>query len=686
MLKRKTPKITQEYSASRFRDSMTAASNMSCILHIALSIFYFIIEVPEMLIYNVFGFFLFLALRQLFKANWIKTPFILGSLNVVLGICLADYFIGWEANFNIYLILLPASILIYSGWKIWETSLYLTILAAIYLSLFLLLSNSSPVYAINSEILKYLSIANTVAAISILLVILGHLNSSIILMTKKLEDKNTQLEHQRDELDQKVIERTTKLRQLNKNLVENESKFSAFFENGAIGMLILNQDGTFDSINEALYNILGFNFERKELRDAYYFDIIMPDKNNLGEFSFETILNKDTNFTSQYKGKNNNTIWANTTISSVTNNKGEIINLMILIEDLTDARIIEQERNRLFNNSKDLICVINSLGKIESANPAFLNTLGHKEEKLASIGWTTLIHPDDLELSLKNLDTIMLSDAGLNFENRYLCASNDYKWLSWNIVQDVDTSKIFAVARDITNQMIDRKTLENANADLKQFAYIATHDLKVPVDNILGCYNILLHDIENHSDKTKLIMPWIKKSLDQASSIISQLIQLEKAGVDYQDQESLQLEDTIQHVLNYFSAKITSINAEIVTDFSACDTLYYSKSTFNSIAQNLISNALKYHSPDRRCRITIKTKLENEFFCFSIEDNGVGIDLENQRKKLFGLFQRISTIQDGSGLGLYMIKKLIENNGGRIDVESQVGKGSVFYVYIKAHQ
>ena len=104
MLKRKTPKITQEYSASRFRDSMTAASNMSCILHIALSIFYFIIDVPEMVIYNVFGFFLFLALRQLFKANWIKTPFILGSLNVVLGICLADYFIGWEANFNIYLI------------------------------------------------------------------------------------------------------------------------------------------------------------------------------------------------------------------------------------------------------------------------------------------------------------------------------------------------------------------------------------------------------------------------------------------------------------------------------------------------------------------------------------------------------------------------------------------------------
>lgn len=637
-----------------------------------------------MLIYNVFGFFLFLALRQLFKANWIKTPFILGSLNVVLGICLADYFIGWEANFNIYLILLPASILIYTGWKLWETSLYLTILTAIYLSLFLSLSNSSPVYPINTEILKYLSIANTVNTIIILLVILGHLNSSIILMTKKLEDKNTQLEHQKDELDQKVIERTKELRQLNKNLVENESRFSAFFENGAIGMLILNQDGTFNTINEALYNILGFNFERQELHDACYFDILIDDKNKLGEFSFETILkNKDKAFTSQYKGENNNTIWANTTISSVTNNKGEVVNLMILIEDLTDARIIEQERNRMFNNSKDLICVINALGIIENANPAFFNTLGHKEEKLASIEWTTLIHPDDLELSLENLNTIALSDVGLSFENRYLCASKDYKWLSWNLVQDVDTSKIFAIARDITNQVTDRKTLENANADLKQFAYIATHDLKVPVDNILGCYNILSHDIENHSDKTKLIMPWIKKSLDQASSIISQLIQLEKAGVDYQDQEPLQLEDTIQHVLDYFSAKITSINAEIVTDFSACKTIYYSKSAFNSIAQNLISNALKYHSPDRRCRITIKAKQVNEFFCFSIEDNGVGIDLENQRKKLFGLFQRISTTKDGSGLGLYMIKKLIENNGGRIDVESQVGKGSVFKVYIK---
>ena len=237
---------------------------------------------------------------------------------------------------------------------------------------------------------------------------------------------------------------------------------------------------------------------------------------------------------------------------------------------------------------------------------------------------------------------------------------------------------------ELDKKVIERtKTLENANSDLRQFTYIATHDLKVPIDNISGCYNILLHDNENASDKTKLIMPWIKKSLDQASLIISQLIQLEKSGTDHIGHESINLEEATQQIINCFSTKVKSLNADIVTDFSDCETLNYSKGAFNSIAQNLISNALKYHSPDRRCKITIKSKRTNEFLCFSVEDNGLGIDLEVHQKRLFGLFQRISTKEEGSGLGLHMIKKILENSGGKIDVKSEVGKGSVFYAFIK---
>jgi len=435
MLEKESIEKSHRHSASRFSKSMVAASTMTCFLHLVLSIVYIIMGVTPMVIYNICGLFLFLWLRRLFKTKWIKIPFILGSIDVILGICLADYFIGWESNFNIYMLLLPASMLIYTGWKIWETALYMFLFISTYLVLFILLSDHDGTYEINSEVIKYLSIGNTIAAISILLVILRHMNSSIKEMQRSLENKNKLLEKKKSELDKKVIERTT--------------------------------------------------------------------------------------------------------------------------------------------------------------------------------------------------------------------------------------------------------TLENANNDLRQFTYIATHDLKVPIDNISGCYNILLHDSENASDKTKLIMPWIKKSLDQASLIISQLIQLEKAGTDYNVYESINLEEATQHIINCFSAKVIALNADIVTDFRDCETLHYSKGAFNSIAQNLISNALKYHSPDRRCRITIKAKRTNDFLCFSVEDNGLGIDLEVQRNRLFGLFQRISTKEEGSGLGLHMIKKILENSGGKIDVESEVGKGSVFHAFIK---
>jgi len=155
MSKMDSNKIDIEHSIDRFSNSMVAASTVTCFLHLSLSILYLFLEVPEMVIYNVCGLLLFFWLRILFKNKWVKIPFILGSIDVITGIIMADYFIGWESNFNIYLILLPASILIYTGWKIWELSLYLILIFGIYLSLHLLLLDFPGVYDISSLVLQY---------------------------------------------------------------------------------------------------------------------------------------------------------------------------------------------------------------------------------------------------------------------------------------------------------------------------------------------------------------------------------------------------------------------------------------------------------------------------------------------------------------------------------------------------
>jgi signal transduction histidine kinase len=145
--------------------------------------------------------FLFLLWRQLFKNKWIEIPFVLASLNAVIGIVLGEYFIGWESNFNIYFIILPSSLFLYTSCKVWKRSLYLIITFSLYLILYFVLSDFGGVYNINAEILKYLSLANTLSAVAILLLILLSFSTSIIQMQKNLENKNKDLNQKAAELD-----------------------------------------------------------------------------------------------------------------------------------------------------------------------------------------------------------------------------------------------------------------------------------------------------------------------------------------------------------------------------------------------------------------------------------------------------------------------------------------------------
>jgi len=209
-------------TSDRFTNSMVAAASSTCFLHFVLTIFYFIIKVPEMWIYSSTTFFLFLLWRKLFKNNWIKTPFVLGSINVGIGIIMANYFIGWESNFNIYFIILPSALLIYTGWKNWERAIYLILVGTLYVVLFLTFSNFTAVYDINSEILKYVSMVNTLSAGGMLIIILFFFNSSITKMQESLENQNKHLENKTNELNRSLI-KEQELGQLKTSFVSTAS-------------------------------------------------------------------------------------------------------------------------------------------------------------------------------------------------------------------------------------------------------------------------------------------------------------------------------------------------------------------------------------------------------------------------------------------------------------------------------
>ena len=120
----------------------------------------------------------------------------------------------------------------------------------------------------------------------------------------------------------------------------------------------------------------------------------------------------------------------------------------------------------------------------------------------------------------------------------------------------------------------------------------------------------------------------------------------------------------------------------IQTDFQVYQ-VKFSKKNFRSILYNLISNAIKFQSPDLPCIINIKTRLEEPYVLLSVKDNGLGMN-ERQQEQLFTMFKRFHDHVEGTGVGLFMVNRIVENAGGKIEVESQEGSGTEFKVYFKA--
>ncbi|MBL4708037.1 MAG: DUF4154 domain-containing protein [Flavobacteriales bacterium] len=238
---------------------------------------------------------------------------------------------------------------------------------------------------------------------------------------------------------------------------------------------------------------------------------------------------------------------------------------------------------------------------------------------------------------------------------------------------------------DEKNHAIEQQAvlLELKNNKLEQFNYIATHDLKVPISNLEGYYSFLKEDINTEDEELLDTIYWIGKSIDQSKSMIADLTRIVKSEATLMEKESLSFDVILLEILESLNQEIGKYEADISYDFTACLKIEFGRVELKSILQNLVSNAIKYCSPNRPPKIELRTSLEKEFIVLDVIDNGLGIDLDTHSEDLFKVFRRIHIMEEGSGIGLYMIKNIIEDAGGKIKVKSKLNEGTTFSVYFK---
>jgi two-component system sensor histidine kinase/response regulator len=223
--------------------------------------------------------------------------------------------------------------------------------------------------------------------------------------------------------------------------------------------------------------------------------------------------------------------------------------------------------------------------------------------------------------------------------------------------------------------------LEKINNDLDNFVYTASHDLKSPISNLEGLMNMLEKSLKTKiGDREVKILEMINNSISKFNKTIHDLTNIIKVQKDIDaEAEPVNIREFIDDVKTDISNLIQESGA-VIHEKLEVQQLIYAKKNLRSIIYNLLSNAIKYRSPDRPAEVHIKTRMDNGSFLLTVKDNGLGLSPE-QQSKLFTMFKRLHTHVEGTGLGLYIIKRIVENNKGRIEVESEEGKGTTFRIW-----
>jgi two-component system, sensor histidine kinase len=247
-----------------------------------------------------------------------------------------------------------------------------------------------------------------------------------------------------------------------------------------------------------------------------------------------------------------------------------------------------------------------------------------------------------------------------------------------------------ALARELagTNEelRLSNQQLTRTNIDLDNFIYTASHDLKAPILNIEGLIEVLLDQLSPESlqsEAVQQITDLIRGSVKRFRRTIDHLTEITKLQKENQAEAyPINLAALIADVQSDLAPAIQAAGARIDVNVSASPTVVFLEKNLRSILYNLLSNAVKYSSPERPPVVQVRSQMTEAYQVISVQDNGLGINPE-QKQKVFGMFQRLHNHVEGSGVGLYMVKKIIENADGKIELESKVGEGSVFKVYFR---
>jgi two-component system phosphate regulon sensor histidine kinase PhoR len=265
--------------------------------------------------------------------------------------------------------------------------------------------------------------------------------------------------------------------------------------------------------------------------------------------------------------------------------------------------------------------------------------------------------------------------------------TTDLRWYQMNILpylirQTKQANGVIITFIDITMRIKDLKEQEKLIAEHELLLDTIAHDIKNPLTALGMTVELLKQVPEKGMTRFPLLLANVESSLDKMKQIISDLVESRWQEHRYQAvDEILDLENILEDVRLTLAPQIREANAIIKTNIGPSE-ITFARRKLRSIIYNLVNNALKYSSNERTPKILIGSYMDGDFLVISVSDNGIGISTKNQ-KSIFKKFRRVGNSVEGNGIGLYLVKEILESSGGKITVESVLDSGSVFKIFIE---
>jgi PAS domain S-box-containing protein len=316
------------------------------------------------------------------------------------------------------------------------------------------------------------------------------------------------------------------------------------------------------------------------------------------------------------------------------------------------------------------------------------------DEYVARGGWLAALYPDDIEQDAQDMTSLRARQSVIT-EVRTISKSGAVRWVRvyahpiWDEAEDRLVS-IYGAVQDITERKqaeAEREALihelEARNAELERFAYTISHDLKSPLITIRGFLGFVEQNArEGNWDRMNADMARIVEATDKMRRLLDELLELSRIGRLMNSPEAVPFEAIVQEAIWLVQGRLEA-RGVLIEIRPALPVVYGDRTRLVEVVQNLIDNACKFMGDQAEPRITIGQQgsdRDGKSIVF-VRDNGIGIDPQ-YHQKVFGLFDKLDPRSEGTGIGLALVKRIVEVHGGRIWVESEPGRGATFYLTI----